>query len=452
MGIRLVVVDDNPHVAWDGADLLGNATFQQFVAAAARPARLAGRVDHVVRAGPRRRSRRRRPCRSTRGSGSSATAPFDGIAGYLRHLPGHAAGQPADAAAARSPSADLVWLKVPASNAALAGAIAARAGMPRFVWVAGSAADVAAGRFDGIARRRWPGAIGTRLRRWSGGWSVSAAGGSWSARGWSTATGSSPAWSSRPSCATRRRGPGRRAIPTADPPRLGRPAGGRQGPRGAARGGRRSIRRLELDVLGDGPDRARLRELAGASGAGDRVTVGRPRRRPGDVPGPPGRRRCRSSSRRPPRAFPRSSSMRSRSGCPWSRRGRGRWTSWPTRASSSRSRPEPDAAAIAAWRRRVARREPASVVDAAAPASARLRGPPHATGRGRATRRALAIDGGRTCHGTAERVGSAGARRDRLLDVDRRARLGLRRLPRGGGAPRPAPTRSSRTPRTSHRP
>ena len=45
--------------------------------------------------------------------------------------------------------ADLVWIKVPASNAALAGAIATRAGVPRFVWVAGSAADVAAGRFDG---------------------------------------------------------------------------------------------------------------------------------------------------------------------------------------------------------------------------------------------------------------------------------------------------------------
>jgi glycosyltransferase involved in cell wall biosynthesis len=38
---------------------------------------------------------------------------------------------------------------VPASNAALAGALATRAGVPRFVWVAGSAAEVAAARYTG---------------------------------------------------------------------------------------------------------------------------------------------------------------------------------------------------------------------------------------------------------------------------------------------------------------
>jgi glycosyltransferase involved in cell wall biosynthesis len=47
-------------------------------------------------------------------------------------------------------AADLIWLKVPASNAPLAAAIAIRSGTPRFVWVAGSAADVAAGRYAGI--------------------------------------------------------------------------------------------------------------------------------------------------------------------------------------------------------------------------------------------------------------------------------------------------------------
>ena len=55
MGIRLVVVDDNPHLAWEGRVHPANATFQRFVAAAAGPARLAGRLDHLVRAAARRR-------------------------------------------------------------------------------------------------------------------------------------------------------------------------------------------------------------------------------------------------------------------------------------------------------------------------------------------------------------------------------------------------------------
>ena len=46
MGIRLVVVDDNPHLAWDGATYSANATFERFVAtlldvpSCTRPARL----------------------------------------------------------------------------------------------------------------------------------------------------------------------------------------------------------------------------------------------------------------------------------------------------------------------------------------------------------------------------------------------------------------------------
>ncbi|MEA2578062.1 MAG: hypothetical protein QOD78_1650, partial [Chloroflexota bacterium] len=33
MGIRLVVIDDNPHVSWEGGVYPVNATFQLFVAA-----------------------------------------------------------------------------------------------------------------------------------------------------------------------------------------------------------------------------------------------------------------------------------------------------------------------------------------------------------------------------------------------------------------------------------
>jgi glycosyltransferase involved in cell wall biosynthesis len=47
-------------------------------------------------------------------------------------------------------SADLVWIKVPASNALLGGWLAARAGIPRFGYVAGSARAVARGRGLGL--------------------------------------------------------------------------------------------------------------------------------------------------------------------------------------------------------------------------------------------------------------------------------------------------------------
>ena len=80
------------------------------------------------------------------------TAPFDGIAGYLRHAPALAR---RNAATLRPVirAADLVWLKVPASNAPLAAVLARLAGVPRFGYVAGSAADVVAGqRRRGLAR------------------------------------------------------------------------------------------------------------------------------------------------------------------------------------------------------------------------------------------------------------------------------------------------------------
>jgi glycosyltransferase involved in cell wall biosynthesis len=77
------------------------------------------------------------------------TAPFSGIGGYLRRAPSLLR---ANARILRPVigSADLVWIKVPASNALLAGWLAWRAGVPRFGYVAGSARAVARGRGLGL--------------------------------------------------------------------------------------------------------------------------------------------------------------------------------------------------------------------------------------------------------------------------------------------------------------
>src|SRR5918995_3502975 len=151
MGIRLVVVDDNPHVSWDGRVHPMNATFQQFVAGlldlpgspvasitSCVPVRAATEPPATLPLDPRIRV--------------VATAPFDGIAGYLRHLPRMLrANRPILRRA--FDEADLVWLKVPSSNALLAAWLASRAGVPRFGYVAGSALAVARGRGLGMPAR-----------------------------------------------------------------------------------------------------------------------------------------------------------------------------------------------------------------------------------------------------------------------------------------------------------
>jgi glycosyltransferase involved in cell wall biosynthesis len=141
-GIRLLVVDDNPHVSWQGRAHPVNATFHRFLAALLDlPDSPVREIVHAV------------PMRLALGPPHSppvdgrirvvGTAPFDGIAGFLRHA--------RSVTRANRPilepeieAADLVWLKVPASNAALVARLAARAGTPRFGWVAGSARRVAA--------------------------------------------------------------------------------------------------------------------------------------------------------------------------------------------------------------------------------------------------------------------------------------------------------------------
>jgi glycosyltransferase involved in cell wall biosynthesis len=148
MGIRVVIVDDNPHVRWDGRVYPVNATFHRFLSAVLD---VAGEpVSSIVHCVPLAEAAAAPvtlpldPRLEVVG-----TAPFSGIGGYLRHAPRLLR---ANARVLRPviASADLVWLKVPASNAALAGWLAWRAGVPRFGYVAGSALAVARARRLGL--------------------------------------------------------------------------------------------------------------------------------------------------------------------------------------------------------------------------------------------------------------------------------------------------------------
>jgi glycosyltransferase involved in cell wall biosynthesis len=148
VGIRVVVVDDNPHVSWDRRTYPVNATFHGFLSALLDvPGAPVASIVHCV------------PLRAASAQPSTlpldprlevvGTAPFDGIGGYLRHAPSLLR-QNATILRPVIASADLVWIKVPASNGLLAGWLAARAGVPRFGYVAGSALAVARGRGLGL--------------------------------------------------------------------------------------------------------------------------------------------------------------------------------------------------------------------------------------------------------------------------------------------------------------
>jgi len=151
VGIRLVVVDDNPHVRWEGRVYPANATFQQFVAGMLD---LPGSPVASVTSCVPLRDAAETPLTSPLDERIRVvgTASFDGIGGYLRHLPAILRRNRPILRAAIG-KADLVWLKVPASNAPLAAALASRAGVPRFGYVAGSALTVARGRGLGSPAR-----------------------------------------------------------------------------------------------------------------------------------------------------------------------------------------------------------------------------------------------------------------------------------------------------------
>jgi hypothetical protein len=146
-GIRLAVLDDNPHVEWQGRVHPRNATFHRFLAALLDvDGGPVARIDHLVPL--QRGTEQPRTLPLDPRLHVVGTAPFEGIAGYLRRAPLLLA---RNASRLRGPiaAADLLWLKLPASNAPLAGAIAALSGTPRFGYVAGSAARVAAGQQRG---------------------------------------------------------------------------------------------------------------------------------------------------------------------------------------------------------------------------------------------------------------------------------------------------------------
>ncbi|HEY8990009.1 MAG TPA: hypothetical protein VIM39_13370, partial [Candidatus Limnocylindrales bacterium] len=144
MGIRVVIIDDNPHVRWEGRVYPVNATFHRFLAGVLDvPGAPVASIVHCV------------PLEQASAPPATlpldprlevvGTAPFQGIGGYLRHAPGLVR-RNARILRPVIASADLVWIKVPASNAPLAGWLAWRAGVPRFGYVAGSALAVARGR------------------------------------------------------------------------------------------------------------------------------------------------------------------------------------------------------------------------------------------------------------------------------------------------------------------
>jgi glycosyltransferase involved in cell wall biosynthesis len=148
VGIRVVVIDDNPHVRWEGRVHPVNATFHRFLAGVLDvPGAPVSSIVHCVPLADATTAPRTLPLDPR--LEVVGTAPFSGIAGYLRRAPRLVR---ANARILRPviASADLVWIKVPASNAALAGWLAWRAGVPRFGYVAGSALAVARGRGLGL--------------------------------------------------------------------------------------------------------------------------------------------------------------------------------------------------------------------------------------------------------------------------------------------------------------
>ncbi len=144
--LRIVVLDDAPYVSWEGRAHAVNATFHRFLAALLDAAEAEGSPVSLVLAVPLR------PAKAAPASlavdpriAVVATAPFDGIAGYLRRCPVLVArNAPRLRAAMRD--ANVVLLRLPASNGLLAALAAVARGVPRVAYVVGSVRDVVAGQ------------------------------------------------------------------------------------------------------------------------------------------------------------------------------------------------------------------------------------------------------------------------------------------------------------------
>jgi glycosyltransferase involved in cell wall biosynthesis len=145
--IRLAILDDNPFVRLaDGTIRPRAATFHRFAEAVvgAGPFDPAAYLVPVADLAPSEPEPDRSNIDPTR-LRAVPTAPFDGVAGYLRHaLPLSRANWPLIRRAVTG--ADLLWIKTPASNALLGWLAATRSHRPWFAWVAGSARAVVKGQ------------------------------------------------------------------------------------------------------------------------------------------------------------------------------------------------------------------------------------------------------------------------------------------------------------------
>ncbi len=145
-GLHVVVLDDAPYVSWQGRVHAVNATFHRFLAALLDGAERAGSPVSVVLVAPVR------PATTAPVSlavdpriSVAATAPFDGIAGYVRRSP-LLVTRNARCLRAALRDADVVLLRLPASNGPLAALAAVARGVPRVAYVVGSVRDVVAGQ------------------------------------------------------------------------------------------------------------------------------------------------------------------------------------------------------------------------------------------------------------------------------------------------------------------
>lgn len=141
-GVRLAVVDDNPYVVWRGRVHPTSSTFDIFLSALLDlPGAGIETILHCVPVGAAVDAPTRPPVDGR--LRVVATTPFDGIAGYLRSAP-LVIRRNGPILRDAIKNADLVWIRVPSSNAALAGWVALRENRPRFGFVTGSARRVAA--------------------------------------------------------------------------------------------------------------------------------------------------------------------------------------------------------------------------------------------------------------------------------------------------------------------
>ncbi len=143
-GIRLAVLDDGLFVRTYAGEIRPlSATFNRFVEAVAR----SGQFEHVRYVVPVRHLRiwEVEPALEPVDESAVEIVPttfFSGIADYLMRA-GYLAARNWGPIERTIAEADLLWLRLPASNALLALAAARRHGIPYFSWLAGSVAGVA---------------------------------------------------------------------------------------------------------------------------------------------------------------------------------------------------------------------------------------------------------------------------------------------------------------------